>query len=164
MGQMRFIQFAAVAALTLLGGCADQRQAFVDRMYDATVQKPKPAGSGGVVNVCYRDDTPAEERERLAAEACADWGLRPLLTGGQRWQCTLLVPHLATYHCVDPNMRFADGVYVDPFNRQDVEDWQAEKAGKPVRHRSSALPPGSFSGTSSFVDPMATRGFDAGLK
>ncbi|MGE5502916.1 MAG: hypothetical protein ACM31L_00700 [Actinomycetota bacterium] len=155
---------AVFLAAAALAGCV-RGEAFVDRAYDATVQKPKPAGWNGLVSVCYTNETPAAERERLAAEACADWGLRPLLYSVQTYQCRLTVPHLAVYRCIDPAMRFANGSYVNPFSRNDVEAWQDEKAGKPRKGYKPADAATAIPGPpEAVVDPMATRGFDPSLR
>ncbi|MFD2234699.1 hypothetical protein [Phaeospirillum tilakii] len=122
------------AAMAVLAGCSSS-DAFIDRNYaKATleVSKPKPAGYDGQVRVCYGGDTPREDRDRLAEEACTQWGLHAVLILDQPWQCRLLVPHLATYACVDPAMRFKDGRYVDPFSTGAVDQWRNSQPRQPA--------------------------------
>jgi len=115
--------FASLAACSL-------GEPFVERevsstLYSAVViAKPRPAGYNGVVNVCYTSDTTVEERDQLASEACAVWGLKARVASLQRWQCKFFIPHLATYRCYDPDMRNKNGSYVDPFDEAQVESWR----------------------------------------
>jgi len=114
------------AALFLLAGCSSA-DVFADRGYatrNSEIDKPKRAGTDGVVRICYTSETKLAERDRLASEACAPWGLIAVLVRDQPWQCRLLVPHLATYACVDPTMRYEDGSYADPFHQGQVDEWR----------------------------------------
>ena len=109
---------------TLIAGCSSG-EAFVDRNYiTMSVKKQKLPGYNGTLVVCYGDDTPRERRDQLAADACAVYGLQPLLTLDQRWQCRLTVPHAATYACIDPAMRMPNGAYINPFIAGQVQMWR----------------------------------------
>jgi len=128
----RFVSLSA--AVALLAGCS-MGGAFVDRQYltgTLEVSKPKIAGYTGEVRVCYDGDTTVAERDRLANEACEQWGLAAVQTNTQRWQCRILEPHLAIYTCVDPQMRYEDGSYVNPFNQGQVEAWRRQHAAPPA--------------------------------
>jgi hypothetical protein len=120
------ILLAALAA-----GCSSEP--FVDREYiEVHIQKPKVAGATGAVIVCYPGGTPRQQLDELAGEACAGWGLQALFTKEARWQCRLTAPHQATYSCIDPDMKFANGVYVNPFQKDSVERWRDEQANGPT--------------------------------
>ena len=103
---------------------------FVDRNYmTVTVSKEKlPGARTGEIKVCYNSDTTPAAMDALANEACDVFGLKAVLVNINRWQCRLTVPHLASYRCVDPNRRFADGHYVDLFSKQSVMRWRREQA------------------------------------
>lgn len=127
----RLIVLVLISAV--LSGCSG-REAFVDRNYTAPgIRKQKLPGYDGFLTVCHGGNTPREERDALAKEACGVYGLEPVLVQERRWQCRLLVPHSATYGCVDRSMRFDNGGYVNPFSVGQVERWQKQQdAGKPA--------------------------------
>ena len=121
-----------VSALTV--GCSSG-EAFVDRSYmTKSVKKQKLPGYNGVVYVCYGSDTPKSVREDLARDACGVYGLEQRIMIEAPWQCRFTVPHLATYACIDPEMRTPSGSYVNPFNASQVEVWRKAngKLGKAV--------------------------------
>lgn len=124
---MTLARIAVVLTLAaLLGACSST--AFVDRREMVNnIRKQKLPGYNGVVQVCYDDDTPRAERDRLAAEACEVYGLKAWLGSERKWQCRLTEPHLADYRCYDPKMRMADGRYVDPFSSFQVKIWRQER-------------------------------------
>ncbi|WP_239988486.1 hypothetical protein [Paramagnetospirillum kuznetsovii] len=104
-------------------GCASG-EAFVDRSYTVrSVKKQKLPGYNGTLTVCYDGDAPTEKRDHLASEACEVYGLQAILIQEYKWQCRLTVPHLAVYSCVDPNMRLANGSYINPFMPGQVDRW-----------------------------------------
>lgn len=124
---MIFARIAVVLTLAaVLGACSSS--AFVDRReMENSIRKQKLPGYDGQVKVCYDDDTPRAERDRLAAEACEVYGLKAWLSSERKWQCRATVPHLADYRCYDPDMRMADGRYVDPFSNSDIKAWRRER-------------------------------------
>lgn len=115
--------FFLVMVSVLATGCSSG-DAFVDRAYmSKSVKKQKLPGYNGVVSVCYGSDTPRQVRDDLAREACAVYGLQPLLQLETPWQCRFTVPHQASYACIDPEMRGPNGGYINPFNASQVENW-----------------------------------------
>jgi hypothetical protein len=121
---------AFVLLIALLGGCS-MGEAFVDRReMDKSIKKQKLPGYDGQVSVCYGDDTPRAERDRLAAEACEVYGLKAILVTEYKWQCRLTVPHMASYYCYDPDMRMADGSLVNPFSNSQVKAWEGERRAR----------------------------------
>ncbi|ARJ66902.1 hypothetical protein WV31_15085 [Magnetospirillum sp. ME-1] len=121
---------AFVLLVAFLGGCS-MGEAFVDRReMEKSVKKQKLPGHDGNLTVCYGNDTPKAERERLAAEACEVYGLKAMLVRELKWQCRLTVPHLANYYCYDPDMRMANGALVDPFSNSQVKAWERERRPK----------------------------------
>jgi hypothetical protein len=130
---MRPLRLATCLLLAALAAACSFGEPFVDRQYtEVNVQKPKPAGADGAVVVCYGNDTPRAKVDTLADEACAGWGLKAVLSQEKRWQCRLTMPHQATYVCIDPEMKFADGQYVNPFSKAAVEAWRAEQVNGPA--------------------------------
>jgi hypothetical protein len=126
--------FFLVMVSAFVAGCSSG-DAFVDRSYmTKSVKKQKLPGYNGSVTVCYGSDTPRQVRDDLAREACAVYGLQPLLQLEARWQCRFTVPHQAAYACIDPEMRLPGGGYINPFNATQVEAWQRAngKLAKPV--------------------------------
>lgn len=121
---------AFVLLIALLGGCS-MGEAFVDRReMDKSIKKQKLPGYDGQVSVCYGGDTPRDERDRLAAEACEVYGLKAILVTEHKWQCRLTVPHMANYYCYDPDMRMADGSLVNPFSNSQVKAWESERRAR----------------------------------
>jgi hypothetical protein len=108
-------------------GCAGG-EAFVDRAYmTRSVKKQKIPGYNGVLTICYDSGAPREKRDQLASEACEVYGLKAVLSLEQKWQCRLTVPHMASYACVDPDMHFANGTYVNPFSVSQVNAWKQQQ-------------------------------------
>lgn len=125
MRRLRLV--SALLPVILLSACSGG-EAFVDRGYTrTTVAKQKLPGHDGVVEVCFGGDTPRAERDKLAEDACAVYGLEARLVLERRWQCRLTVPHHARYACIDPNMRLANGGLVDPFDASMVAQWKQEQ-------------------------------------
>jgi hypothetical protein len=125
---------ASILLLGLAGGCSSG-EAFVDRNYmQKSIKKQRLPGYDGTVTVCFGSDTPRAERDRLAAEACEVYGLKPVLSNETKWQCRLTVPHQANYYCHDPDMRMADGRLVNPFSSSQVKAWEEERraGGRPA--------------------------------
>lgn len=129
---MRPLRLATSLLLAALAaGCSSEP--FIDREFtEVQVQKPKVAGADGTVVVCYPGGTPRQQLDELAKEACAGWGLQALFVREYRWQCRLTAPHRATYSCIDPNMKFASGAYVNPFDKNSVEQWRDEQVNGPA--------------------------------
>lgn len=126
---MRPLDLAALLCLTAaLAGCGGE--AFVDRHFSnlQSIEKPELPGAKGFVDVCHSDETPREERDTLAREACAAWGLESTLYRELPWQCRVAVPHLARYRCYDPRMTSSDGTPVNPFDVRAVNRWKREQA------------------------------------
>jgi hypothetical protein len=119
-----------VLVVVILGVAAcSSGNAFVDRNYMAQgVRKQKLPGFDGHLVVCHGSDTPRQERDRLAAEACGVYGLKPVLVSERPWQCRFTVPHVAEYGCADPAMRFENGGLVNPFSPDQVDKWRQEQA------------------------------------
>ncbi|OAN50130.1 hypothetical protein A6A04_01600 [Paramagnetospirillum marisnigri] len=130
MHPLRPVAFALI--VLVLAGCADGG-AFVDRNYTVmSVKKQKLPGYNGQVLVCYDDKTPLAKRDELAGEACEVYGLKSMLVLEQKWQCRVTKPHQATYACYDPEMRMADGRYVNPFSGSQVNAWAQEQGKAPA--------------------------------
>lgn len=105
--------------------------AFVERNYMATeTKKQKLPGYAGQLTVCYGTDTPREQRDELARDACAVYGLQALLIQELRWQCRFTVPHAASYACIDPKMRMPNGAYINPFSASQVGMWRRSQTEK----------------------------------
>ena len=143
MWSLRPVALLLVAAT--LAGCSSG-EAFVDRNYmTKTIKKQKLPGWDGQVPVCFSSDTPRETRDQLAREACEVYGLEAKLLRVERWQCRFTVPHMASYICFDPDMRFANGALVNPFSAGQVDMWQRQqariKAGIPPEDGDEAAPP-----------------------
>lgn len=125
MRPLRSIVLMLVTAT--MAGCASG-EAFVDRGYTLrSVKKQKLPGYNGTLTVCYDSASLQNKRDQLAAEACEVYGLEAILLTEIRWQCRLMAPHQATYGCVDPKMRSANGGYINPFSSSQVEAWAREQ-------------------------------------
>jgi hypothetical protein len=125
MRSLRTIVLMLVTAA--VAGCAGG-EAFVDRNYmTKSVKKQKLPGYDGTVAVCYDGGASREKRDQLAGEACEVYGLQAMLVLERKWQCRLTVPHMASYVCVDPQMRFANGTYVNPFSPSSVAAWKQQQ-------------------------------------
>lgn len=119
----------------LVSGCASQ-EPFVDvnnastATTNVTVQKtPSTVLRQGRVYVCHGGNPQWAEVTALAEEQCAVHGLKSVFMVTQRWQCRATAPHRSNFMCVDPEMREADGTYVNPFVPQAVRAWE-QRTGK----------------------------------
>lgn len=112
----------------LVSGCAGEP--FVDQGVTVSIQKtPNPILKGGTLDVCHSDSTPQAEITALADEQCATHGLKAVLVHRNRWQCRATSPHVSTFRCYDPDLRAADGTYLNPFNQNQVAEWE-KRTGK----------------------------------
>jgi hypothetical protein len=126
---MALSRLIVLLVVALSAASCSSGNAFVERNYLAPgVRKQKLPGFDGHLTVCHGSDTPRQQRDHMAAEACGVYGLEPVLVSERPWQCRFTVPHIAEYGCVDPAMRFEDGGYVNPFSPDQVEKWRAQQA------------------------------------
>lgn len=131
-----------LAALT--AGCADP-EPFVDLGISTSprIDKPMdPVLENGVLHICFSDQTPWAEVERLAQERCGTRGLQARASSTLRWQCRATSPHRATFQCYDPEMLTAEGVPINPFDPAAVARWEARtgKTAKPHNALSGLSP------------------------
>lgn len=125
----------------LVSGCAVE-EPFVDTVSaSVTVQKtPSNVLRDGYVHVCSGERTPSNEVTTLAEEQCAVHGLKSVLVGTDHWQCRATAPHRTTFMCVDPDMRNADGTYVNPFTPGATGAWERQTGKTARNYRANRAP------------------------
>lgn len=135
-------RLTALALLAVLGGCSSGGPyVYIDPTVTLT-KVPDLIRKNGYFMVCHGDDE-LGAADGLAAETCADYyKLTALRMADRRYQCSWSKPHLAVYYCVNPEMRMADGRYVNPLNKTDVAQWQAQQQLlRPAMQRHGETPP-----------------------
>jgi hypothetical protein len=133
---MRRLSPSIVLLAGLVAACADP-EPFIDQGVTVTVDKTKPLSDAGSFPICYSARTSAAQVEQLAREHCGALGLQPIMTQASRWQCRATSPHQNTYRCVDPDLREADGSYINPLDTRAVAMWEKLNGKKAkVRTRS----------------------------
>ena len=73
----------------------------------------------GYMRICYADNELVKARA-LAEETCKQYGLEPLESHTERYQCKFTAPHRAVFRCYDPKMRYADGRIVNVFKKLET--------------------------------------------
>lgn len=100
---MNFQASPALVALLLLGtlaGCAKQ-PAFVETPDLGRIGRSKAKYEQ--ISICFSDGDKLATLQKLADEECARGQKKAHYLGYQRWQCRLMVPHLASFVCLDPS-------------------------------------------------------------
>lgn len=80
----------------------------------------------GTLIICYNEADVALAR-KLAIDTCGEYGLQAMYLSSDRMQCKMSAPNRMNYRCYDPQMRFASGAWVNPFNKNQVKTWQREQ-------------------------------------
>ncbi len=120
-------RLSVLASLAVLAAC-DTGGPYV--YMDPTVRLTKTIDvirTTGTFSICFEDGEEKQVAE-LAAETCGGYHLVPLKYTVQRDQCSMTKPHRATYYCIDPRMRMANGTYINPLNNVAVTAWLNQQA------------------------------------
>jgi len=112
--------------LIAVGACAEAP--FIDRGITVTLTKPSDRlMRSGTFNICFNDGD-EDKAWAMAKETCGQYGLVTLLVGRTlRYQCRISAPHTQAFQCVDPTMKFANGTYVNPLNREQLKLWKRQQ-------------------------------------
>lgn len=121
----------------MLSGCSISERPFIWVDPLLTINKQLASDTlhrYGTVIVCYNDED-AKAARALAADTCAEYGMKSLWVSADRMQCKMSAPNRMVFRCYDPQMRFANGAWVNPFSKNMVKMWQMEQmalTGKPL--------------------------------
>ena len=117
-----------------LAGCTLAEPPFVYTNVQLSVAKQSDQiRQTGLLAVCYHDPDLPQARA-LALSSCRQYGLQMMERVIQHHQCKLSAPEKLVVRCYDPQMRFADGSWVNPLNSTEVHAWRVEQhtiTGKP---------------------------------
>lgn len=124
-----------LSAVGVLSGCSISERPFVwtDPLITITKQLDWLHRFGAVV-VCY-DGQDAPAARVLAADTCAEYGLKSRLVISDRMQCKMTAPNRMIFQCYDPKMRFSSGAWVNPLSKNQIKMWQDEQMARTGKSR-----------------------------
>lgn len=120
-------RLAVLAVSALTAGCAGAP--FIEHG-QAVVEKESHLLLSGTVTACFAREADRPQAEAMAADVCRSYGFDPLVQRVERYQCRLFVPHQVTVRCIDPAMTDGKGLYINPFDEAEVENWRKSPRGR----------------------------------